>query len=295
MSAATGVPLTLRPARVRWPFETAGKAVPAPAVEAAWREYRATRSEAGRDTLVQRYIHLVRYMVGRLTRSFPVFVETEDLVSAGALGFLRALDSYDPRFGTEFSVYALTRIRGTIVDCVREIDPIGRVTRRRLREAARIASDLEQTLGRPASHAETAARLGLSVDGYHALLAHASAAAAVSLECLAAEHDGEGGGAIRSGIPDNHGVDPLRRLLDGERGAALASMVATLPPAQQLVLRLHYTDDLNFREIAMLLDVSESRATQLHSAAVAALRQWVGAEVAPARRRAPARATRRTA
>jgi RNA polymerase sigma factor for flagellar operon FliA len=291
--SAAGAPSPTRASRFRWPFETAGKAVPATAVEAAWREYRATGSEAGRDTLFERYIHLVRYMVSRLARTLPACVETEDLVSAGALGFLRALDSYDPRFGTDFSVYALTRIRGTMVDFVREIDPIGRITRRRLREAARIQSDLEQVLGRQPSLAETAARLGMSVDAYHALLAQASAATAVSLERLEGEADG--GAAIRARAPDGRGVDPLLRLEEGERAAAVASVVATLSAAQQLVLRLHYVDDLNFREIAMLLDVSESRTTQLHAAAVATLRTWAGAGAAPARPRIPARATRRTA
>jgi RNA polymerase sigma factor for flagellar operon FliA len=263
-------------------------------VEAAWREYRTTRSEAGRDTLLQRYIHLVRYMARRLMRTFPSSVDTEDLVSAGALGFLRALDSYDPQFGTDFSVYALTRIRGAMIDFVREIDPIGRVTRRRLREAARVLGELEQEMGYQPSPTHTAERLGLSVEDYLALLAHASAATAVSLERLEAEHD-DGNATIRLRIPDSRAVDPLLRLVNREREAEVASMVARLSTAQQLVLHLHYVDELNFREIAMVLDISESRTTQLHSAAVAALRKWAGAGGQGARRGVPARATRRTA
>jgi RNA polymerase sigma factor for flagellar operon FliA len=259
----------------RWPFETAGKAVPAAAVEAAWRDYRATRSEVARETLLQRYIHLVRYMASRLARTFPPSVETEDLVSAGVQGFLRALDSYDPTIGTDFSVYALTRIRGAMVDFVREIDLIGRVTRRRLRDAARMVGELEQELGYQPSQAETAQRLGLSVDAYHQLLAHASAATAMSLERLEHDNDDDGSAMTRSRIPDTAAKNPLASLTDRESAEDLAALVGQLSTVHQLVLQLHYVEELNFREIAMVMDISESRTTQLHSAAVAALRTRV--------------------
>lgn len=255
-----------------WPYETAGKGVPADAVEAAWREYRATRAESARETLLQRYIHLVRYMASRLARTFPPNVDSEDLISAGVMGFLRALDSFDPGVGTDFSVYALTRIRGSMVDFVREIDPIGRVTRRRLRDAARMLGDLEQELGQEPSHADTAARLGLTVEAYHELLSHQSAASALSLERLESDGDDESGSVTRSRIPDASVKGPLDTLLDDEESRTVTAMVARLSTVQQLVLHLHYVEELNFREIAMVMDISESRTTQLHSAAVTALR-----------------------
>jgi RNA polymerase sigma factor for flagellar operon FliA len=261
---------------VRWPFATAGKAVPAPLVGAAWREYRATRAEAARDILIQRYVHLVRYMARRLARTFPPSVETEDLVSAGVQGFLRALDGYDPELGTDFAVYALTRIRGAMVDFVRESDPIGRVTRRRLRDAARALADLEQQLGRSPSQADAAARLGLSMDAYHGLMSHASAAAAMSLERLRHDDEDDGQAVTRSRIPDPAVKSPLACLAEKERSAEVAAMVGQLAAGHQLVLHLHYVEELNFREIAMILDVSESRATQLHAAALAALRGRAG-------------------
>jgi RNA polymerase sigma factor FliA len=267
-------------AAFHWPFETAGKAVPPEAVETAWHQYRARRSEAGRETLLQRYIHLVRYMASRLARTFPPSVEPEDLVSAGVLGFLRALDSYDPGFGTDFSVYALTRIRGAMVDFVREVDPIGRVTRRRLREATRTLGELEQELGHQPSQWETATKLGLSVDAYHRLLTYSNTAATVSLEQLEGDSDGEGHAITRSRIPDPRAQDPLRSLVDKEAEAALTAMVARLSTVQQLVLHLHYVEELNFREIAMVMDISESRTTQLHAAAVGALRNRAGAAAA---------------
>lgn len=256
----------------RWPYQSAGKNVRPEAVEAAWQAYRASRSPEARDTLVQRYIHLVRYMAGRLSRTLPPTVEFDDLVSAGVVGFLGALDSFDPAHGTDFSVYALTRIRGAMVDFVREIDPIGRVTRRKLREVERTLAELEQELSRPPSDAEAAARLGISLDAYHELLTQATAAMTLSLERVESEGEDEGDPVTRAWVPDTATRDPLAELAERDEMMRLRSLVSGLSQAQQLVLHLHYVEELNFREIAMVMDISESRATQLHSAAVLALR-----------------------
>lgn len=266
----------------RWPFQSRGKAVQPEAVEAAWRDYRASRSPEARDTLVQRYIHLVRYMSGRLTRTLPPSVEFEDLVSAGVMGFLGAVDGFDPSHGVDFSVYALTRIRGAMVDFVREIDPIGRVTRRKLREAERILADLEQELSRPPADTEAAARLGLSLEAFHGLMGHASAAVPLSLERGESEGSEDGEGGVQDWVADTATKDPLRAFEDRDGAERLQAMVSGLSRAQQLVLHLRYVEELNFREIAMVMDVSESRATELHAAALTALRARAGRPAATA-------------
>lgn len=256
----------------RWPFQSAGKGVRPEAVEAAWAEYRATHSTDAREVLLQRYIHLVRYMAGRLARTLPPSVEFDDLISAGVVGFLGALDTYDPKHGTDFSVYALTRIRGSMVDFVREMDPIGRVTRHKLREAERALADLEQELSRPPSNTEAAARLGISLDAYHELMSQATASMTLSLERIESDNDEDGEHTGRAWVPDTATRDPLTALTDKDDAGRLGSLVSNLSAAQQLVLHLHYVEELNFREIAMVMDISESRATQLHSAAVLTLR-----------------------
>jgi RNA polymerase sigma factor FliA len=268
------------PARTfRWPFQSAGRALPSEAVEAAWREWQATRSSVARDTLVQRYIHLVRYMAGRLSRALPPTIETDDLVSAGAVGFIGALESFDPVHGVDFSVYALTRIRGAMVDFVREMDPVGRVTRRRLRAIEQALADLQQELTRPATDDEAASRLGMSVDTYHGLLSQATAAMTLSLDRVETDGEDEGDPVTRPRVADPSTKDPLALLLDKDSGDRVSGHVAELSAAQQLVLHLHYVEELNFREIAMVMDISESRATQHHSAAVLALRARLRAEV----------------
>jgi RNA polymerase sigma factor for flagellar operon FliA len=259
----------------RWPFQSVGKALPREAVEAAWQDWQASRSPAARDTLVQRYIHLVRYMAGRLSRALPPSIEIDDLVSAGAVGFISSLESFDPSHGVDFSVYALTRIRGAMVDFVREIDPVGRVTRRRLRAVEQALSDLQQELARPPSDDEAAGRLGISIDGYHDLMSQATAAMTLSLERVESDGDEEGDPVTRARVADAATKDPLTQLLNKDTGDRVATLVSELSSAQQLVLHLHYVEELNFREIAMVMDISESRATQHHSAAVLALRARV--------------------
>jgi RNA polymerase sigma factor for flagellar operon FliA len=167
-----------------------------------------------------------------------------------------------------------------MVDFVREIDPIGRVTRRRLRDATRVLGELEQELGYQPSQWETATKLGLSIDAYHRLLTYSNTAAVVSLEHVDGDRDDEGHNIVRSRLPEARTSDPLRRLVDQETSAAVASLVARLSTVQQLVLHLRYVEELNFREIAMVMDISESRTTQLHAAAVTALRNRAGAAAA---------------
>ena len=159
----------------RWPFETAGRAVSREEVDAAWTAYRTRPTAEARDVIVERYIHLVRYMARRLGRALPPSVDADDLVGAGIEGFLGAVERFDPDQGTDFSVYALTRIRGAMVDFVREIDPVGRTTRRRLREAGRAVAALRQL--RVIARAAKDARIDVSPTylALHALPAHHAA------------------------------------------------------------------------------------------------------------------------
>src|SRR5262249_14365111 len=150
--------------------------------------------------------------------------------------------------------------------------PSGGVPRRKLREVERTLAELEQELSRPPSDSEAATRLGISMDNYHGLLSQATAAMTLSLERVESEGDDDGGPVTRAWIPDPVTKDPLMTMMDKDSVGRLSGMVGSLSAAQQLVLHLHYVEELNFREIAMVMDISESRATQLHSAAVLALR-----------------------
>jgi len=256
---------------VRWPFQFPDRAETLD-VQATWQRYRATGDPELRETLVARYVHLVRYMASRLAGSLPAKVETEDIISAGVVGFLSAIESFDPDRGTDFGVYALTRIRGAIVDFIRELDPIGRVTRRRIKQVERALAALEQELSRPPTDEEAASRIGIPLTEYHHLLADAAAAVTFSLDRIETDGEEEGDPSRRAKIADESMTDPLATLLDKDEREGLVGQVAALSPSEQLVLHLHYVEELNFREIAMVMEISESRATQLHAAALLHLR-----------------------
>src|SRR5262249_27727327 len=148
----------------------------------------------------------------------------------------------------------------------------GRTTRRRLREAGRAVAALEQDRGREISDAEAAEHLGLSIDRFHELMSFQAAGSPLSLERLEGGDDDHRGAAAEGRLADHAKGDALVQVLDAERAHDVAALVSGLPRAQQLVLQLYYVEDLNFREIAMIMDISESRATQLHTAAVQSLR-----------------------
>jgi len=282
--------------RVQWPFHLPDPGAEPLDVQAAWERYHATGDAKVREALVARYIHLVRYMASRLAGVLPPKVETEDIISAGVVGFLGAIDSFDPSRGTDFGVYALTRIRGSIVDFIRELDPIGRVTRRRIKQVERTLAALEQELSRPPTDEEAASRLGIPLGDYHRLLTEAAGAVTFSLDRIETDGEEEGDPSRRAKIADESFADPLRFLIDKDDRAAVAREVAALSASEQLVLHLHYVEELNFRETAMVMEISESRATQLHAAALLHLRGRIraGQEAHPRSRQpapAPARAS----
>lgn len=257
---------------IHWPFRFPEGKAETLDVPATWERYHATRDPKLREALCARYIHLVRYMASRVAGTLPAKVETEDIISAGVIGFLGAIESFDPSRGTDFGVYALTRIRGAIVDFIRELDPVGRVTRRRIKQVERTLATLEQELSRPPTDEEAAARMGIPLQRYHQVVTDAAVAVTFSLDRIETDGDDEGDPVPRAKIADVSATDQLAALIRNDDREALAKAVAALSPSEQMVLQLHYVEELNFREIAMVMEISESRATQLHSAALLRLR-----------------------
>lgn len=244
------------------------------AEEAAWRAWRFGRSAEARERLVRRHVHLVRYMAHRLSRTVPLSVELDDLIGAGAIGLLEALDTFDPARAARFTSFALTRIRGAMLDFLRALDPLGRARRGQLRRARAAAAALARELGRAPTESEVAAEIGLDLGTYRALVATAAASAPVSLDLPDDTRDDDPDDArkpLGARVADPTAPDPLEHAETRQAAARLRARVAELPPGHQLILHLHYVEELNFREIAMVLDVSESRTIQLHAQALRAL------------------------
>jgi len=245
-----------------------GGAAGAGAVGAAWL---APMAQADRDALVERYAHLVKYVVGRLAVSIPGVFDREDAMQAGTMGLLRAIDGYKADSAASFESYAIVRIRGAILDAVRALDGVGRAGREAGRAIGKAMRELENELGRSPEEAELAARLNVSVDRYREQLA-AAFVVTVSLDEPDARDDDDDAPSFADAQRDHDAPDPGDVAVRRDNIVHLAREISRLGDRQKLVLSLYYTDELTFREIGEVLGVTESRVCQIHTESILVLR-----------------------
>jgi RNA polymerase sigma factor for flagellar operon FliA len=224
-----------------------------------------------RDELVVKYAPLVKYVIGRMAISLPAAMDSDDVLSAGTIGLLHAVDRFDPDQGVRFETYALQRIRGAIIDTIRSLSPLSRGAGRRARLLDETTAILAQRLGRAPTQDELARELGVDQAELGRMLLE-SAHVIVSL-------DGAGGGdddgdvqSLRDLLhdPDEAGTDEL--VEENELVERLGTAIEALPPRDRLVLNLYYHEELTLKEISRVIEVSESRVSQIHTAAVMKLR-----------------------
>ena len=223
-----------------------------------------------RDELVARYAHLVKYVVGRLGVAVGGVSDHEDAMQVGTIGLLKAIDGYDARHAASFESYAITRIRGTILDSIRSLDTVGRTGREAGRAIQAAIGELTGQLGRMPDEAEVAERLGVSVARYREQLQVASLVI-LSLNELRLHDDDEGVG-LEDLTADSLAVDPEAAAVQNDLVASLGKEIRRLDERQQLILSLYYRDGLTFREIGEVLRITESRVCQIHAELVLALR-----------------------
>jgi RNA polymerase sigma factor for flagellar operon FliA len=238
------------------------------AAAAAWLTPMA---QAERDALVERYAHLVKYVVGRLAVSIPGVFDREDAMQAGTMGLLRAIDAYKAESAASFESYAIVRIRGAILDAVRALDGVGRAGREAGRAIGRAMSDLETELGRTPEEAELAARLNVTVGRYREQLAAASVMT-VSLDEPDPRDDDDDSPSFADAARDHNAPDPGEEAVRRDDLVGLARQISRLGDRQKLVLALYYQDELTFREIGEILGVTESRVCQIHTESILLLR-----------------------
>ena len=227
--------------------------------------------ELSREEIIHKYLHLVKYVAGRISVNLPPNVELNDLINDGILGLIDAIGKFDDSRGVKFESYAITRINGAILDALRSLDWVPRAVRQRAREIERARHDLEAELGREPSEEEVAERMGVTGAELNAQMQRVRGASVVSLEeFLPTERGHE--------IPL---VDTLKDAADDvgsevenrEVRAALADAVKELPPQERTVVSLYYFEGQTLKEIKSALNVSESRVSQIHAQAVIHLRQ----------------------
>jgi RNA polymerase sigma factor FliA len=220
------------------------------------------------------YSPVVKYVAGRMSSGLPAHVEEADLISYGLIGLIEAVERFDPSRQIKFETYAITRIRGAIVDELRALDWVPRSVRARARDIERAHAKLEHKLHRAPNDAEMARELGVSVDDLQDSLVRISGSTMVALDELWTGPESSGGDrlSLRDTLRDPDAPDPERELAAAERRGLLAEAIAALPERERIVVTLYYYDNLTLREIGEVLGVTESRVSQMHTKAMLRLK-----------------------
>jgi RNA polymerase sigma factor for flagellar operon FliA len=237
-----------------------------------WAEYRQGQSVGIRDSLIQNYLYLVKYVAGKLAMSVPPSVEIDDLVSAGVVGLMDAIEKYDPGRDTKFETYAVARIRGAIVDDLRSLDWVPRSVRRKARMLEETYSYLENELGRAATDTEIANRLNISLSDLRTMVDEIVSAGLLSLDDFVGNQDGEKTSRIIDLVCAKDGTSPSAGIEREQMRDLIAEAIMNIPDKERTVVALYYYEDMTLKEIGRTLGVSESRISQIHTKAMLRLR-----------------------
>lgn len=223
-----------------------------------WRDYKSTDDVALRNRLVIHYSPLVKYVAGRVRAGLPQSVDQADLISEGVIGLMDAIDKFDPARGLQFQTYAVPRVRGAIVDSLRASDWVPRSLREKKRHLDEATTTLEARLARTPTDDEVAAELGVSVVDLRETYRKVSYTNVASFDEL-------GGG-------DDLGPSTTDDTIDSDLGPELLDAVGQLPERDQIIVALYYFEALTLAEIGLVLGVTESRVSQLHTKVTKALK-----------------------
>ena len=232
--------------------------------------YTATATRDPQQYLIQ-YAPLVKRIAHHMMAKLPASVELDDIIQTGMLGLLDAVSRYEESHGAQFETYAAQRIRGAILDGLRQADWLPRSFRRDFRRIEAAIGKLEQRMGRAPSEHEVSDELGMPLAEYQKMLQDARGYQLISFE----DFNQPEGEDFLDRYCEDPSADPLHSLLDRKLRERLVQGIGRLPEREKVVMGLYYEEELNFREIGETLGVSESRVCQLHSQAIARLRSQI--------------------
>jgi len=233
----------------------------------AWRAYDASASE---EETLRNHLPLVRSVVERMRASLPAHVEADDLYSVGLVGLVHAARKFDPSQGVSFAGFAVTRIRGAVLDELRRMDWMSRSVRGKAKKLTDSIAEVEQRLGRPVSEAEMAEELSMTPEQYSALLDEVRPVSYVALDDSAME----GEGTLHEIIGDENQTTASEDAMKREMIQLVVERMQQMPDIQKKVLVMYYFDNLRLAEIAAAFGLTESRICQIHSQAVLSLRTY---------------------
>lgn len=238
-----------------------------------WNNYKEHAQLEARDELIIHYAPMVKYVANRLSINLSSVVEVDELISYGIEGLIDAMEKYDPTRNIKFETYAITRIRGSMIDGLRSMDWVPVSVRQKSKELEKTYLQLESRLGRTATDQEVARELGISEQDLAVLLKEVAATTIISLDDYIPGDEGEDKKRrIVEMLEDENAVDALEMLEVQEVKDLLARSIARLPDKEKMVIYLYYYEGLTLKEIGLTLNLSESRISQLHTKAVLRLR-----------------------
>ncbi|TXH44033.1 MAG: RNA polymerase sigma factor WhiG [Actinobacteria bacterium] len=239
-------------------------------VAALWESYKTTGDPSSRERLIMQYSPLVKFVAGRVGAGLPSTVENADLVSYGLFGLIDAIEKFDHERGLKFETYALSRIRGSIIDELRGLDWVPRSVRSRSREVERAYIELENELHRAPSDEEVADRVGIGIGELHDLFAAVSFTNLAALDELM--HSGESGVTLGDTVVDPRLAAPEDAFESESLKEVIGGALHLIPERERIIIALYYYEGFTLAEIGQVLGVTESRVSQLHSKAMLQLR-----------------------
>jgi RNA polymerase sigma factor FliA len=232
----------------------------------------ATTYTIERDGLILEHMPQIKYIAQRISTKLPSHVELNDLVSAGVIGLMDAIEKFDANRGVKFKTYAELRIKGAILDSLRGLDWAPRSLRKKAKELEQTYRKLEQILGRPATDVEVCEEMKISLDEYNELVDQIKGLTIGTFENVPNQEDDKNSEPLIKYVPDAPHMDPSFIFEKEEIKKILSTAIDTLPKKERLVVSLYYFDELTMKEIGKVLGVNESRVSQLHTKAMLRLR-----------------------
>ncbi|MBN23227.1 MAG: FliA/WhiG family RNA polymerase sigma factor [Bdellovibrionaceae bacterium] len=225
-----------------------------------------------RENLILEYAPLIKYIAQRISARLPANIELDDLISSGVIGLMDAIDKFDSSRDNKFKTYAEFRIRGAILDELRAQDWVPRSVREKAKVLERVYNSIEQKMGRQATDEEAIEALGITSEEYHEMLNQVRSVSLLSYDDISNFSKADKKSLYGNGENSTKTATPFNEVSVAHVKKMIASAITDLPEKQRLVLSLYYYEDLNLKEIGRVLDVTESRVSQLHTQAILRLK-----------------------
>ncbi len=238
-------------------------------IQEVWKQYKKSPSCELRNSLIQHFMHIVRFNAERIHAKLPTEVELDDLVSAGMFGMIDAIEAFDLDRGVKFETYCSPRVRGAILDELRSMDWVPRLVRNRSQRIQNATKALQSELGRVPSEKEIAEHIGVTQEEYQRMSKDSTAISMTSLTRKAYGGDSSRDVMEVDILKDDRSLSPIQEM---QKSDLKALIQRGLSPTERLILMLYYYEEMTMKEIGLTLDLSESRVSQMHSAIVDRLR-----------------------